>query len=177
MGDSGWEEEAGSTARLGSWMLKRQKAARLQLYLVDVETCQKAIKNVAFSIKTGIEDHSREIVRKGETNHNRSVIMSLKLQSSVMEVLGVHHLSLVIAVLGLGRLVGCLLSSHLGAAVDRPRVASLAAYCVFQSLVLLFSLVSSPGPLLDDVAVFYAVAFAWGVTDALIHCHVMGERV
>ena len=88
-------------------------------------------------------------------------------------MLGVHHLSFVIAVLGLGRLVGCWLSAHLGAA-GCPRIASLAAYCVFQSLVLLFSLVSS-GPPVDDVAVFYAVAFVWGVTDALVHCHVMGE--
>ena len=100
------------------------------------------------------------------------------LQSSVTEVLGVHHLSFIITVLGLGRLVSCWLSSHLGAAAaDCPRIASLATYCVFQSLVLLFSLVSGSGRPLgdDDVAVFYAVAFAWGVTDALIHCHVMGE--
>ena len=102
-----------------------------------------------------------------------------------MEGLGAHHLSLVLAVLGLGRLVSCWLSSHLAAAPAAAawpsRVASLAAYCLFQTLLLLFSLASSSGigggrpALVDDVAVFYAVAFVWGVTDALIHCHVMGE--
>ena len=101
-----------------------------------------------------------------------------------MEVLGAQHLSLVLGVLGLGRLVSCWLSSHLAiapaAAAWPSRVASLAAYCLFQTLLLLFSLAStSTGggrpALVDDVAVFYAVAFVWGVTDALIHCHVMGE--
>ena len=103
-----------------------------------------------------------------------------------MEGLGAHHLSLVLAVLGLGRLVSCWLSSHLAAVAPAAaaawpsRVASLAAYCLFQTLLLLFSLAStSTGggrpALVDDVAVFYAVAFVWGVTDALIHCHVMGE--
>ena len=103
-----------------------------------------------------------------------------------MEVLGAQHLSLVLGVLGLGRLVSCWLSSHLatGPAASWPsRVASLAAYCLFQTLLLLFSLASSSGggdgggrpALVDDVAVFYAVAFVLGVTDALIHCHVMGE--
>ena len=105
-----------------------------------------------------------------------------------MEGLGAHHLSLVLCVLGLGRLVSCWLSSHLAvapaaAAAWPSRVASLAAYCLFQTLLLLFSLASSSSSgigggrpaLVDDVAVFYAVAFVWGVTDALIYCHVMGE--
>ena len=98
--------------------------------------------------------------------------LSFHLQGSVAAVLGALHLSLVLAVLGLGRAVSCWLSSHLGAA-DCPRVASLAAYCVLQCLVFLFGLAWRPAA--DDAAVFYAAAFAWGVTDALAHCHVMGE--
>lgn len=51
-------------------------------------------------------------------------------------------------------------------------ISPSGVYSCFQFLILLFNLIWEPDG--GDVAVFYAVAFAWGITDAMAHVGTLG---